>query len=464
MVTGKRKLDGKITISGAKNAVLPQMAASLLTREKVVLRNVPDITDVNDMILTLEEYGVTVSWDKPNSTLELQADWPKSRLPDTNVGENIRAAFLVFGPLLARTGRAEVYKPGGCKIGKRPVDFHIKAMQDMEAKLIKDERDKVFMKAEDGLKPGSVTFVKPSVGATETALMAASLVNGDTVIRNAAIEPEIYDLAEMLEKMGAEIDIKQNVLITEEITDFGIEEEIERWNVITVKGCESLSGVHHQVMPDRIEFGTYAIAAAMNNAAIVFEVEKDKKNEMLDSIYQPLQEAGVKIAERKCRRSEYVGIEISLKDGTIKPVDIKTGPYPDFPTDLLPLWVAFMTQATPSSWKQHSTVHEQIFESRFNYVEGLKAMGAKIRRVNDREYRVYGGAELNGTRVDATDLRGGAALVLAGLVARGTTVVRKFENVQRGYENMVEKLNKCGAKLEMLKTPRRGHHGGPGPF
>ena len=464
MVTGKRTLNGKIRISGAKNAVLPQMAASLLTRGKVVLRNVPDITDVNDMILTLKEYGVTVTWDKRNSTLELQAGRPKNHLPANNVGENIRAAFLVFGPLLARTGRAEVYKPGGCKIGERPVDFHIEAMEQMGARLIKEDSDKVFMEAEDGFgrKPGFKTSItlKRSVGATETALMAASLVNGETEIGNAAIEPEIYDLAEMLGEMGAQIKIEQD----EEVIHFGTKEKRKQWNIITVEGCESLNGVDHQVMPDRIEFGTYAIAAAMNNATIVFEVKKDMKENMLKSIREPLEKAGVKIEDKWSRRGEYEGIKISLKDGTIKPVDIETGPYPDFPTDLLPLWVAFMTQATPSRGKQYSTVHEQIFESRFNYVEGLMAMGAKIRRVNDREYRVYGGAELNGTRVDATDLRGGAALVLAGLVARGTTVVRKFENVQRGYENMVEKLNKCGAKLEMLKTPRRGHHGGPGPF
>ncbi|CAB4009575.1 UDP-N-acetylglucosamine 1-carboxyvinyltransferase [Paramuricea clavata] len=229
MVTGGRRLQGKIKISGAKNAVLPQMAASLLTREKVTLTNVPNITDVRDMKSTLEAYGVAVEpddWNKFDGTLELQADSPTSSLPSINVRTDIRASFLVFGPLLARTGEAEVYKPGGCDIQKEPrkVDYHIQAMNNMsvqEKPSIEETNISVKMEMENGLKPAAITFKKSSVGATETAMMAASLVEGDTVIRHAAIEPEIYDLAKMLEKMGAKININENVEIAEDdLTDF----------------------------------------------------------------------------------------------------------------------------------------------------------------------------------------------------------------------------------------------------
>ncbi|CAB4002601.1 UDP-N-acetylglucosamine 1-carboxyvinyltransferase [Paramuricea clavata] len=462
MVTGGRKLQGRIKISGAKNAVLPQMAASLLTREKVTLTNVPDITDVRDMKSTLEAYGVTVKWDKPNSTLVLQAGSPTSSLPGTNAGAEIRAAFLVFGPLLARTRRVEVYKPGGCKIGKkgRPVDYHIQAMKDMGAELIKESAEVVSMRADSGLKPATITFKNSSVGATETAIMAASLVKGETVIRNAAIEPEICDLVKMLAEMGAQITIEKDVLISEKITPFGITEKIAKWNVIRVRGCKSLEGVTHQVMPDRIEFGTYAIAAAMTNGKVEFEVPEDMKEDMLKAICQPLDAAGVKID----RYSQYGLIVISLKNGTITPVDIKTGPYPGFPTDLLPQWVAFMTQAQATMTKEYAIIHDKIYDGRFNYVDGLKKMGAVIEKVNEREYGVKAGSKLNGTRVEATDLRGGAALVLAGLVAQGSTVVRKFELIQRGYQDMVGKLNKCGANLKILKETRPGFHGGPGHF
>ncbi|XP_028395886.1 uncharacterized protein LOC114519912 [Dendronephthya gigantea] len=472
-VTGKRPLEGKITISGAKNAVLPQMAASLLTNEKVTLTNVPDITDVGDMKRVLEAYGVRVNWNRRKSTLELQAENPTQRLPGTNVGKAIRASFLVFGPLLARNREANVYRPGGCKIqkGGRKVDFHIEAMADMGAKKIREdspetENGVISMKAVNGLKSKIITFKKSSVGATETVMMAASLVEGKTVIRHAAIEPEICDLAEMLRNMGAEIEIEEDVKIIEEITQFGITEEIEKWNVIRVEGQESLTEVTHKVMPDRIEFGTYAIAAAMNNGKIQLEVEDDMKESMLKAIRQPLLDAGVKIDEAN---SDIV--EVSLKNNVITPVDVQTGPYPAFPTDLLPQWVTFMTQAQATDIKAHTIMRDTIFHDRFKFVKGLKEMKAKIDEIKEyqmesneeiKKHRIHAGSALSGARVQATDLRGGAALVLAALVARGSTVVEQFENVNRGYEDMVGKLNACGAKLEIsLPQSRPGHDGGP---
>ncbi|XP_028395889.1 uncharacterized protein LOC114519914 [Dendronephthya gigantea] len=462
MVTGKRSLTGNIKISGAKNAVLPQMAASLLTNEKVILTNVPDITDVEDMKRVLEAYRVRVNWNHSNSTLELQAENPTQQLPGTNVGKAIRASFLVFGPLLARKGEANVYRPGGCKIqrGGRKVDFHIEAMADMGARKIREDSPEtangvISMKAVNGLKPEIITFKKSSVGATETVMMAASLVPGKTVIRNAAVEPEILDLAAMLGEMGAQITVDENVEIIEEITEFGITERITEWNVITVEGRESLTGVTHKVMPDRIEFGTYAIAAAMNNGEIQLVVEENMKESMLRAIRQPLLDAGVKIDE-----AERNIVKVSLRDNIITPVDVQTGPYPAFPTDLLPQWVTFMTQAQATRRKTYTTIYDKIYDGRFNYVDGLKKMGAKIEKINDKEYRINTGSALSGTHVQATDLRGGAALVLAALVARGSTVVKQYENVKRGYEDMVGKLKACGAKLEILPQSRPGHYGG----
>ncbi|XP_046848157.1 UDP-N-acetylglucosamine 1-carboxyvinyltransferase-like [Xenia sp. Carnegie-2017] len=385
MITGKRPLKGEIKISGSKNAVLPEMAACLLTEEKVVLTNVPEISDKEEMIKTLQSYQVSVN--SSSDKLEIQAGNLSDR-PSENAGDKTRASFLVLG---------------GCSLQNdgRPVDFHIEAMKEMGAELVEETTNKVLMKATHGLKPATITFPKSSVGATQTVMMAASLSESVGSSRDA-------------EKMGAKIIIKENVLIQERITEFDISEYISTWNVIIVRGRNSLRGVRHEVMPDRIEFGTYAIAAAMNKGSILLKVKEEMQEKMLKSIEKPLYQAGVKITR------EHNGVRVSLPGNDIEPADIETGPYPSFPTDLLPQWVTFMTQARPT----HCT-------------------------------------PLTGDHVQATDLRGGAALVLAGLVAQGSTVVKNFEHIKRGYPDMIGKLNGCGAKLEILKPPRHGFHGGP---
>ena len=446
MVSQSKPLKGSIKLSGAKNSSLPLMAACLLTTEPVKLINVPQISDVDRMKEELLSYGVEVSGrGTPQSPLVLNASQANFS-PQTGPGKRIRGAFNILGPLMARFGEAEVYQPGGCQIGKdgRPVDFHLKALEKMGATKIRPRnQNSIALNAKRGLRGATINFLtdsnfpKVSVGATENIVMAATLAVGQTTITNAAVEPEVIDLVTMLNKMGANIQLnKDSRVIT-------IDNRPNGRSTIN----ELLSGTTHTVIPDRIEAGTYAIAAAITGGQLLLKMDPDVDKEIFVPVIEKLKAAGVQVTEKRD------GLEVCRR-GQIRPVSITTGPYPEFPTDLLPQWVSFMTQANGKS-----TIQDTIYDNRFKLVPDLEKMGAVIKEINETKYEVYGKASLKGTRVVASDLRAGAALILAALVAEGTTVVKEFEHLLRGYENIEEKLEQCGVQVRQLLPTRPGFYG-----
>ena len=434
MISGAQRCSGSITIAGAKNAVLPCMAASILTNQNVTLQNVPQISDVEVMKQQLGSYGLTVRGNVRQNSVTICAGNARST-PTSSDGSKTRGSFLVLGPLLARFREATVYHPGGCNIGRhgRPVDFHIDALSKMGA-TSSSYGDYIVMKANGGLRGARINFPKVSVGATETTIMAACLAQGQTTITNAAVEPEVIDLVEMLKEMGARIEVYED----------------ER--IIVVNGCGGalLNGCTHTVIPDRIEAGTWAIAAAMTGGSLTLKMNPGVGRKIMIPVVEKLREAGVRVQWQgdglKVERQSYE---------SISPVNITTGPYPDFPTDLLPLWVVFMTQASGPS-----ILKDTIYDNRFQVVEELEKMGARFTKFSDSEHKVHGRANLSGARVVAKDLRAGAALVLAALVAEGSTVVKEFQHVLRGYDNIKEKLKCWRVNHKDLPQTRPGHHGG----
>ena len=418
VITGGKPCSGSIQISGAKNAALPLMASCMLTDKPVTLYNVPQISDVELMKKQLRSYGVTVTDN--GSTLRLQAaSRGTGSSPKNAEGSKTRAAFLVLGPLLARFGTAKVYLPGGCKIvkeGNRPVDYHMEALQRMGARSEPAYGDYVVLKANQGLRGARIHFPQISVGATENIVMAACLARGETEIRNAAVEPEVNDLVNMLKKMGANIQVYED----------------QNRIVVNGGGGSLLGGCTHTVIPDRIEAGTYAIAAAMTGGTLLLKMDPSVGRVIMANVLEKLRQAGVSVNWKDD------GFEIQrAMNAKIRPVNVTTGAFPGFPTDLLPQWVTLMTLASGPS-----IIEDTIYNNRFSHVQYLKEMGATFTRISDTRYQVHGGAHLRGTRVKATDLRAGAALVLAGLAATGITVVKEFQHVLRGYENIKEKL-KC---------------------
>lgn len=416
VITGGQPCSGSIQISGAKNAALPLMAACMLTDKRVTLHNVPQISDAELMQEQLRSYGVTVTDN--GSTLMLQASGSTGPLPKNAEGSKTRGAFLVLGPLLARFGTAKVYLPGGCKIvkdGTRPVNYHMDALERMGARS-EQCGDYVVLKANQGLRGARIHFPQISVGATENIVMAACLASGRTEIRNAAMEPEVIDLVEMLKKMGANIQVCKD----------------QNRIVVNSSRGSLLGGCTHTVIPDRIEAGTYAIAAAMTGGTLLLKMDPSVGRGIMATVLEKLRQAGVSVGWKDD------GLEVQrAMNAKIRPVDVTTGAFPGFPTDLLPQWVTLMTLASGPS-----IIQDTIYNNRFSHIQYLKEMGATFTRISDSRYRVHGGAHLRGTRVKATDLRAGAALVLAGLAAAGTTVVEEFQHVLRGYENIKEKL-KC---------------------
>ena len=437
MISGARACSGSIQISGAKNACLPLMAACLLTDQEVVLENVPKISDIDLMKKQLGSYGVQTS--EQRSRPVLQATRSQTRFsPANSDGSKTRGSFLVLGPLLARFGEAKVYKPGGCKIGGkkgRPVKYHIDALKQMGAATVEENSEYVFLMANQRLRGAEIEFPKISVGATETVIMAACLADGQTVITNAAVEPEIVDLIEMLNKMGMNGNIRVDA---------------SRNKIIINGRSDLLNGCTHAVIPDRIEAGTWAIAAAMTRGKLLLKMDPGTGKTIMVPVLQMLEKAGVSLQWR------HDGLEVQ-RHGQINPVNVTTGPFPQFPTDLLPQWVTFMTQANGPSM-----LEDTIYDSRFNHVQHLEQMGAKFTRFSGRKYQVHGNAKLRGTRVVATDLRAGAALILAALVAEGTTVVKEFQHVPRGYENIKGKLGCWSVQFSNLPQARPGFHGGNG--
>jgi len=424
-IVGGERLQGTIPISGAKNAALPLMIASLLTRETLVLRNVPRLADVTLLGRILGNHGVdiTVVGKKVGqSTVDGQTFKLKAaEIVDTNAPyemvSRMRASFWVLAPLLARCGEAKVSLPGGCAIGTRPVDLHLAALEALGA-TIELEGGYVNAKARKGLTGARVTLSKVSVGATHNALMAAVLARGETLIENAAREPEVADLASCLKKMGAKID--------------GVGTA-----TLQVQGVGSLHGAEHTVLPDRIETGTYAMAAAMTGGEVVLQ---NTRADLLQRALEILRLSGVEIEETPS------GLKVARNGGGLCPVAVDTEPFPGFPTDLQAQLIALMCMAQGTS-----TVRETIFENRFMHVQELARLGARIDLKGDTAM-VTGVKGLTGAQVMATDLRASVSLIIAGLAAQGETMIGRVYHLDRGFERIEEKLRKCGAHIERLSS------------
>ncbi len=422
-IVGGERLTGTIPISGAKNAALPLMIASLLTRETLVLRNVPRLADVTLLGRILGNHGVdiTVVGKKVGqATTDGQTFKLKSaEIVDTTAPyemvSRMRASFWVLAPLLARCGEAKVSLPGGCAIGTRPVDLHLTTLEALGAS-IELEGGYVIAKARKGLTGARIALSKVSVGATHNALMAAVLARGETVIENAAREPEVADLASCLKKMGAKIG--------------GIGS-----STLEVQGVDHLHGAEHTVLPDRIETGTYAMAAAMTGGDVLLQ---NTRADLLARALELLRSSGVEIEEMPS------GLRVARNGGGLRPVAVDTEPFPGFPTDLQAQLIALMCMAQGTS-----TVRETIFENRFMHVQELARLGARIDLKGDTAM-VTGVTGLAGAQVMATDLRASVSLIIAGLAAKGETMIGRVYHLDRGFERIEDKLRQCGAHIERL--------------
>ena len=421
-IRGGRPLKGQIQISGAKNAALPLMAACLLTDETLTLSNLPHLADITTLANLLVQHGVDLHMNGATNgghtgrVLEMTAKEITSTRAPYDLVRKMRASVLVLGPLLARFGEAQVSLPGGCAIGTRPVDLHLTALELLGAE-IEIREGYIFAKAPNGLHGAEIIFSKVSVGATENLLMAASLAKGTTRLINAAREPEINDLADCLVKMGAKIEgIGSDTLI--------------------VEGVERLHGANHSVVPDRIETGTYAIAAAITNGDLEL---LDARPEHLGAVIEILTKAGVEITETER------GLKVRRLNGRLTGVDVMTEPFPGFPTDLQAQTMALMSAAEGAAM-----ITESIFENRFMHVPELARMGANV-NVHGASAMVRGQERLTGAEVMATDLRASVSLVLAGLAAEGETMLNRVYHLDRGYERVEEKLAACGADIERIK-------------
>ena len=422
-IVGGRQLNGAIPISGAKNAALPLMIASLLSEETLVLDNVPRLADVTLLQHILSNHGVDITvsgkraGDNENAgqTLKLSAKNIVDTTAPYHLVSKMRASFWVIAPLVARMGEAKVSMPGGCAIGTRPVDFHLDAMRALGAE-IDIEQGYVLARAPRGLKGARILFPKVSVGATHTALMAASLAYGESIIENAACEPEVADVAACLQKMGAEI-------------------EGAGTGTIRVQGAKRLRAARHAVLPDRIETGTYAIAVAMAGGDVVLA---GARPELLQSALDVLKQAGADISITN------EGIRVKRDGAGLAPIEVKTAPFPGFPTDLQAQLMALMTRAGGTS-----KIVETIFENRFMHVQELARLGARIQLDGDTA-TIEGVERLKGAPVMATDLRASVSLVIAALAAEGETMVNRIYHLDRGFERLEEKLTRCGAHVERV--------------
>ena len=410
-IEGGHTLNGSIRISGAKNAALPILMSTLLADGISVIGNVPHLNDVTTTLALIGRLGASTT---VTETMDVEIDTRKitSYEAPYDLVKTMRASILVLGPLLARFGHADVSLPGGCAIGSRPVDLHLKGMQAMGAEIEVND-GYVRARAKDGLKGAKIFMDTVSVGATENILMAATLAKGTTLIENAAREPEIVDLANCLISMGAKI--------TGEGTD-----------VITIEGVESLHGATYRVQPDRIETGTYLVAGAITRGKVLL---KDTNPELLEAVLLKLIEAGAEITTGKD------WIELDMKGKRAKAVNIKTAPYPGFPTDMQAQFTALNTVATGTG-----VIIENIFENRFMHVNEMQRMGAKI-SIEGNSAFCEGVDKLKSAQVMATDLRASASLVLTGLVAEGNTIVDRIYHIDRGYDCIEEKLHALGAKV-----------------
>ena len=422
-IVGGQRLNGVIPISGAKNAALPLMIASLLTDETLTLENVPRLRDVQQLFHILSNHGVDHSIEgKRNGqdgmtgqTVHLSARAIVDTTAPYELVSTMRASFWVIGPLLARMGEARVSLPGGCAIGTRPVDFFIAGLKQLGAEIDIDA-GYVVARARKGLQGGRVVLPKVSVGATHTLLMAATLARGETVIENAAREPEIVDLARCLMLMGARIDGAGT-------------------STIRVEGVSRLGGARHRVLPDRIETGTYAMAVATVGGDVLLE---GASADLIEAPLALLSDAGVGVERTNA------GVRITRNGHGLAPVDVTTAPFPGFPTDLQAQLMAMTTRADGVS---HIT--ETIFENRFMHVQELARLGARI-TLDGQRATIEGGARLKGAPVMATDLRASVSLVIAGLAAEGETTINRVYHLDRGFERLEDKLGRCGAEIERI--------------
>ena len=424
-IIGGKPLNGTIPISGAKNATLPLMIASLLTEDTLILDNVPRLADVILLQRILGNHGVDVMiagkrpGDDPNSgrTLHISAKHIVDTTAPYDLVSKMRASFWVVAPLLARMGEAKVSMPGGCAIGTRPVDLLIMALENLGAE-IEIEGGYVIARAKKGLRGGDINFPKVTVGGTHTALMAEALANGTTLIENAAREPEIGDVADCLNKMGAKI------------TGAGTSR-------IVIEGVAKLHGARHSVLPDRIETGTYAMAVAMTGGDVLLQ---NARPELLQSALDVLVRSGVTITPTN------EGIRVARNGSGLDPVEVTTAPFPGFPTDLQAQLMALMTLA-----KGTSHITEAIFENRFMHVQELARLGAHI-HLDGETATIEGVERLMGAPVMATDLRASVSLVIAGLAAEGETMVNRVYHLDRGFERVEDKLARCGAAIERISA------------
>jgi len=423
-IRGGRSLSGEVTIHGAKNAALPLMAACLLTDETLALANLPHLADITTLVHLLDQHGVAVSMngDAPNGgntgrVLELKAERITRTIAPYDIVRKMRASVLVLGPMLAREGTATVSLPGGCAIGTRPIDLHLAALEAMGARIELKGGYVHALAPSGGLRGAEIRFPSVSVGATENLMMAAALAKGETVLANAAREPEIADLANCLVAMGARIE--------------GIGTDR-----LVIEGRDRLHGAEHTVLPDRIEAGTYAFAAAITGGEIELV---GGRAEHLEAALMALEAAGVAVTPTQR------GFRVTA-NGRLAAVDVSTQPYPGFPTDLQAQFMALMTIAAGTSM-----IAETIFENRFMHVPELTRMGADI-TVRGNTAQVKGVPSLRGAPVMATDLRASVSLVLAALAAEGETIVNRVYHLDRGYERLEERLSGCGAEIERLRA------------
>jgi UDP-N-acetylglucosamine 1-carboxyvinyltransferase len=422
VIEGGVPLHGRIAVGGAKNAALPLMAASLLTPETLTLSNLPHLADITSMLNLLGQHGVGIAMQGSAAddghvgrVIALSGELITNTTAPYDLVRKMRASVLVLGPLVARCGEAKVSLPGGCAIGTRPVDLHLKALEAMGTEITLAD-GYVHAVAPKGLKGATIRFPFVSVGATENALMAASLADGETVLENAAREPEIGDLANCLVAMGARIE--------------GIGTER-----LVVQGVPRLHGASYRVLPDRIETGTYAVAAAVTGGEIDLI---GTSAELLGSVVDALAKAGVTVSEIPD------GIRVARTNGRLRGVDVMTQPFPGFPTDMQAQMMVLMCTADGAAM-----ITETIFENRFMHVPELARMGANI-TVHGASALVRGVERLSGAPVMATDLRASVSLVLAGLAAEGETVVNRVYHLDRGYERLEEKLAACGARVRRV--------------
>ncbi len=422
-IVGGQRLNGTIPISGAKNATLPLMIASLLTDETVILENVPRLADVIQLQRILGNHGVDIMiagkrpGEDPNNgrTIHISARYIVDTTAPYELVSKMRASFWVVAPLLARMGEAKVSMPGGCAIGTRPVDLLIMALEQLGAE-IEIEGGYVIARAKKGLHGGDIVFPKVTVGGTHTALMAASLAHGTTVIDNAAREPEIGDVADCLNKMGAKISGAGTARIV-------------------VEGVPRLHGARHSVLPDRIETGTYAMAVAMTGGDVLLQ---NARPELLQSALDVLAQSGATVTPTN------EGIRVARNGTDLAPVTVSTAPFPGFPTDLQAQLMALMTRAGGIS-----RITETIFENRFMHVQELVRLGAHI-HLDGETATIEGVKHLTGAPVMATDLRASVSLVIAALAAQGETMVNRVYHLDRGFERVEDKLARCGAQIERI--------------